>query len=82
MGTPSSKVITRLLDGWSKGDEAAFEKLVPVVYDELRRIARRSAGRCPPDQTACCGSEPQSLNHHSSSIHYAENGAQTDQSGG
>jgi RNA polymerase sigma factor (TIGR02999 family) len=37
--TPSTKVITRLLDGWSNGDRAAFEQLVPVVYDELRRIA-------------------------------------------
>jgi len=32
--------ITRLLLAWRGGDQQAFEKLVPVVYDELRRIAR------------------------------------------
>jgi RNA polymerase sigma factor (TIGR02999 family) len=26
---------------WSEGDEAAFERLMPVVHDELRRLARR-----------------------------------------
>jgi RNA polymerase sigma factor (TIGR02999 family) len=33
--------ITGLLSAWSAGDQQAFEKLVPVVYDELRRIANR-----------------------------------------
>ena len=32
--------ITRLLRAWSGGDQAAFERLAPVVYAELRRIAR------------------------------------------
>jgi RNA polymerase sigma factor (TIGR02999 family) len=32
--------VTELLARWSKGDGEAREKLVPVVYDELRRIAR------------------------------------------
>ncbi|HSE41412.1 MAG TPA: ECF-type sigma factor, partial [Acidobacteriota bacterium] len=36
----SSKIeITRLLNAWTEGDESALEKLIPVVYDELRRIA-------------------------------------------
>lgn len=39
MEAPSSKVITRLLAGWSRGDRAAFDQLVPVVYEELHRIA-------------------------------------------
>src|SRR5260370_6387493 len=31
--------VTRLLIGWSKGDEAALEQLMPLVYGELRRLA-------------------------------------------
>jgi RNA polymerase sigma-70 factor, ECF subfamily len=37
--------ITELLLKWSKGDSAALEELVPMVYPELRRIARRYMGR-------------------------------------
>ena len=33
--------ITGLLLAWGKDDLQAFDQLVPVVYDELRRIARR-----------------------------------------
>ncbi|MFK8053862.1 MAG: ECF-type sigma factor [Woeseiaceae bacterium] len=33
--------VTRLLSDWRDGSEAAFETLSRVVYDELRRIARR-----------------------------------------
>jgi RNA polymerase sigma factor (TIGR02999 family) len=36
--------ITQLLVAWGEGDEGAFERLTPVVYDELRRIARRFMG--------------------------------------
>lgn len=31
--------ITRLLADWGGGDEAALDKLLPLVYDELRRMA-------------------------------------------
>lgn len=31
--------ITEKLIAWSKGDEAALEKLIPAVYQELRRMA-------------------------------------------
>jgi len=31
--------ITRLLLAWSGGDEAALDRLLPLVYNELRRIA-------------------------------------------
>jgi RNA polymerase sigma factor (TIGR02999 family) len=41
MTTPASKGVTQLLIAWSDGEEEALEKLVPLVYDELRRIARR-----------------------------------------
>lgn len=33
--------VTRLLREWRGGDLGAMERLMPVVYDELRRIARR-----------------------------------------
>jgi RNA polymerase sigma factor (TIGR02999 family) len=32
--------ITQLLDRWSHGDADAFEALMPLVYDELRKLAR------------------------------------------
>ena len=35
----SREGITELLIDWSKGDQAALEKLMPLVYDELRRLA-------------------------------------------
>jgi RNA polymerase sigma factor (TIGR02999 family) len=37
----SPQEISRLLIAWSNGDEAALDQLTPMVYDELRRIARR-----------------------------------------
>jgi RNA polymerase sigma-70 factor, ECF subfamily len=39
--TESSAQITGLLFSWSQGDEAAIDKLMPLVYDELHRLARR-----------------------------------------
>lgn len=33
--------ITQLLIEWNSGDQAALERLMPVVYEELRKIARR-----------------------------------------
>ena len=33
--------ITQLLLSWSKGDKAALDQLVPLVYPELRRLAQR-----------------------------------------
>ena len=32
--------LTQLLTEWQRGDQAAFDRLVPLVYDELRRVAR------------------------------------------
>ena len=34
-----SEGITQLLIDWGKGDQAALEKLMPLVYSELRRLA-------------------------------------------
>jgi len=36
----SATQVTELLHRWSSGDAAARESLVPLVYDELRRLAR------------------------------------------
>ena len=33
--------MTQLLVAWGAGDESAFKKLAPLVYDELKRLARR-----------------------------------------
>jgi RNA polymerase sigma factor (TIGR02999 family) len=37
--------ITKLLIEWRQGDEAARDALLPMVYDELRRIASRQMAR-------------------------------------
>ena len=37
--------ITQLLVAWGGGDQAALDQLMPLVYDELRRLARRHLGR-------------------------------------
>ncbi len=37
--TPGSGEVTLLLEAWSNGEQSALDKLVPVVYDELRRLA-------------------------------------------
>jgi len=45
MATPSTQEITRLLAAWREGDEHALATLMPLVYDELRRLASRHLGR-------------------------------------
>jgi RNA polymerase sigma factor (TIGR02999 family) len=47
----SSSRVTELLQRWSKGESAAREKLVPLVYDELRRTARQVLSRGGRDHT-------------------------------
>src|SRR5688572_4528870 len=44
-------LITNLLLDWSKGDQAAYEQLVPLVYDDLHRIARREMSKERPGHT-------------------------------
>ena len=43
--TASPHQVTQLLKDWSDGDEAARDKLMPLVYDELHRLAHRYMGR-------------------------------------
>src|SRR5215510_11531965 len=42
---------TELLRAWSQGDESARERLIPLLYDELHRLARRYMRRERPDHT-------------------------------
>jgi RNA polymerase sigma factor (TIGR02999 family) len=37
--------VTQLLVAWGKGDQSAFDRLAPLVFDELRRLARRFMGK-------------------------------------
>jgi RNA polymerase sigma-70 factor (ECF subfamily) len=39
--TPASPPVTALLLAWGRGDDSALERLMPLVHDELRRLARR-----------------------------------------
>jgi RNA polymerase sigma factor (TIGR02999 family) len=45
METLSKNDLTDLLIEWRQGDKAALDKLTPLVYDELRRIAHRYVQR-------------------------------------
>jgi RNA polymerase sigma factor (TIGR02999 family) len=43
--------ITNLLIDWNHGDESALDRLIPVVYDELRRLAGRCMSQEGPGHT-------------------------------
>ena len=45
MDLPESHGLTELLVAWSDGDEAALERLAPLVHAELHRLARRYMSR-------------------------------------
>ena len=47
----SSSDVTGLLDDWTRGDRHALDRLLPLVYDELRRIAARQLRRERADHT-------------------------------
>ena len=40
MSTKGSSQITLLLEAFSSGDESALDSLTPLIYDELKRLAR------------------------------------------
>jgi RNA polymerase sigma factor (TIGR02999 family) len=48
---PASSDATELLLAWSNGDESAFDKLVTLVYQELRLLAQRYMRRERSDHT-------------------------------
>jgi RNA polymerase sigma factor (TIGR02999 family) len=43
--------VTQLLVNWSQGDKEALNELMPLVYDELRRLAKAYLRRERPDHT-------------------------------
>lgn len=43
--------VTTLIRHWRAGDEAALERLIPMVYAELKALAGRSLRRERPDHT-------------------------------
>jgi RNA polymerase sigma factor (TIGR02999 family) len=51
MSNINSHQITQLLIDWSKGNEFALEQLMPLVYEELRQMARRYMRRQPSGHT-------------------------------
>jgi RNA polymerase sigma factor (TIGR02999 family) len=51
MTEPSPKEITQLLLAWSHGEQAALDQLIPLVHDELHRMAKRYMGRERPGHT-------------------------------
>jgi len=48
---PPRHDVTRLLARWREGDEAALQHLLPIVHEELRRLARRQMARERPGHT-------------------------------
>lgn len=51
MAASGSGDISRLLKAWGTGDQSALERLAPLVYDELRRMARRHMRKERPGNT-------------------------------
>jgi RNA polymerase sigma factor (TIGR02999 family) len=49
--TASPHQVTQLLAAWSDGDQAARDQLMPLVYDELHRLAHQYMNRERPGHT-------------------------------
>jgi RNA polymerase sigma factor (TIGR02999 family) len=49
--TASSHEVTQLLVAWGNGDKAALDRLMPLVYDELHRLAHQHMRRERPGHT-------------------------------
>ena len=45
MPNPNPHEVSQLLLAWSKGDKAAMDQLMPLVYGELRRLAKQQMRR-------------------------------------
>lgn len=50
-GEPAGADVTGLLAAWSEGDTSALERLMPLVYGELHRMAHRAMRRERPNHT-------------------------------
>ena len=51
MASPLTQEVTGLLLDWSNGDRAAYDKLVPLVHEELHRLAHHYMRRERPGHT-------------------------------
>jgi RNA polymerase sigma factor (TIGR02999 family) len=51
MTNPARNDVTQLLLDWSKGDKAALDRLLPLIYNELRKIAAGYLKRERPGHT-------------------------------
>lgn len=49
LGPPAG--VTQLLSRWAEGDKAALDEVLPLVYDELRKLAKAYLRRQSPDHT-------------------------------
>jgi RNA polymerase sigma factor (TIGR02999 family) len=49
--SPSPQQVTQLLVAWGDGDQAARDELMPLVYEELRRLAHQCLRRERPGHT-------------------------------
>jgi RNA polymerase sigma factor (TIGR02999 family) len=49
--TPEAGHVTKLLQAWSRGDGAALDQLTPLVYAELRKLARFHMAQEAPGHT-------------------------------
>ena len=45
ISSPSRQEVTQVLIDWSGGDLAAAERLMPLIYDELRRMRAATSRR-------------------------------------
>src|SRR5262245_32665541 len=51
MPSDSEKRVTHLLQAWREGNRGAYEHLVPIIYEEIRRRARGCVMREQPGHT-------------------------------
>jgi RNA polymerase sigma-70 factor, ECF subfamily len=49
--SPPLQEVTQLLVDWGNGNQAALDQLIPLVYTELRQLARRYMSRKRPGHT-------------------------------
>jgi RNA polymerase sigma-70 factor (ECF subfamily) len=49
--TPSAQRVTQLLNEWGNGNQAALQDLMPVVYAELHKMAKRYMDQQDPSHT-------------------------------
>jgi RNA polymerase sigma-70 factor, ECF subfamily len=51
MVNPPDNEVTRLLESWNSGRQEALDELIPLVYQELRRMAKRYMNSQPSKHT-------------------------------